>query len=224
MKPVTSLYLAIIVLALTIPSGAAENPGPGRLLFDSSVTTGTDNWSFADPAAWKTGMEEENGLVLRLEGASAYQPKVRSPLNIAWLAEPQPSSFILEVEAKSTSREYPHRDLCFFFGRRSDTEFYYVHIATASDPHANSIFLVDSADRISIAGKRTDGTKWTDGKFHKVRIERNSVSGRILVFFDDMRTPIMEASDTTFSTGNIGLGSFDDVGEFRNLKIYELPE
>ena len=155
-----------------------------------------------------------------MEGASKYEPRVRSPFNIAWLENLEVSSFVMEVEARSTSREYGHRDLCFFFGKQSESEFYYVHIATAADPHANSIFLVNNEPRISIAEKRTEGTQWIDGKFHKIRIERTAVDGKILVYFDDMETPIMEASDRTFLAGSVGLGSFDDVGEFRNLKIY----
>jgi hypothetical protein len=128
------------------------------------------------------------------------------------------------VETMSTSREYGHRDLCFFFGKKSDTEFYYVHIATEADPHANSIFLVNNEPRVSIAEKRTDGTKWKDGTFHKVRIERSTRSGKILVYFDDMDNPIMEASDRTFLSGSIGLGSFDDTGQFRNLKIFRVED
>jgi hypothetical protein len=39
------------------------------------------------------------------------------------------------------------------------------------------------------------------------------------VFFDDMSSPAMEASDRTFASGRIGIGSFDDVGMFDNVVI-----
>jgi len=202
----------------------AESNNSCQLVFDSSQSAETANWVFTDAAAWTVRQDENHGQVLALEKESEYEPLVRSPLNIAWLNNIQVSNFIFEVEAMSTSREYGHRDLCFFFGKQSDTEFYYVHIATASDPHANSIFLVNNEPRISIAEKRTEGTKWENGKFHSIRIERSAASGKILVFFDDMENPIMEAVDKTFNAGFMGLGSFDDVGEFRNLKVYKVME
>ncbi|MEL6923922.1 MAG: hypothetical protein AAFO94_07730, partial [Bacteroidota bacterium] len=51
-------------------------------------------------------------------------------------------------------------------------------------------------------------------------IEREVDSGAIRVFFDDMSTPIMEATDTHFDAGHIGFGSFDDTGRFDNIKIW----
>ena len=210
-----AVWLSILFFTL-LNLSAEDSSLP--LVFDSS--TGTGAWEFTDSRAWKVEKSAGSGPILALEGASEYEPEVRSPLNIAWLKNLEVSDFVLEVEARSTSREYGHRDLCFFFGKQSVNEFYYVHIATAADPHANSIFLVNNEPRVSIAGKRTDGTQWIDGKFHRVRIERDTADGRILVYFDDMETPIMEAHDRTFTSGQVGLGSFDDVGEFRNLKIY----
>lgn len=216
--------LMFALLAAVYGNAADENEPDKELVFDSSVSAAEGTWEFTDKSAWKVRSDPEYGQILVLSGASRYEPEVRSPLNIAWLKDLRLSDFVLEVEAMSTSREYGHRDLCFFFGKQSGTEFYYAHIATAADPHANSIFLVDNKDRVSIAEKRTAGTRWVNGKFHKIRIERQSGSGKILVYFDDMNTPIMEATDTSFSSGTIGLGSFDDVGEFRNLKIWKIEK
>ena len=42
----------------------------------------------------------------------------------------------------------------------------------------------------------------------------------IRIYFDDMTTPIMEASDTHFDNGRIGFGSFDDTGQFDEIKIW----
>ena len=93
------------------------------------------------------------------------------------------------------------------------SHFYYVHLANQADEHANSIFIVDGKPRVSIAEKRTKGTKWDDG-WHDVRIKRDPESGLIEVYFDDMTHPVMSAHDKTFSKGRIGLGTFDDTGMF----------
>jgi hypothetical protein len=125
----------------------------------------------------------------------------------------------MDLEVRSTTRDYGHRDLCLFFGHQDPSHFYYVHLGKEADPHAHSIFLVDGEPRVSIAKERTEGTPWTD-EWHHVRLVRNVVEGTIAVYFDDMETPIMTTEDKTFGTGRIGVGSFDDSGQFRNIRIW----
>ena len=40
------------------------------------------------------------------------------------------------------------------------------------------------------------------------------------IFPDDMTTPVQTANDKTFGLGYVGVGSFDDLGMVRNIKIY----
>ena len=49
---------------------------------------------------------------------------------------------------------------------------------------------------------------------------RDVDSGKIDVFFDDMETPVMTAVDKTFTWGQVGIGSFDDTGNFDNVLVY----
>ena len=129
------------------------------------------------------------------------------------------TDFVLDVDARQTGREYGHRDLCFFFGYQDPSHFYYVHLATKADDHANSIFLVNGAPRVSIAQKRTNGTDWKEG-YHHIRIARDTEAGTIKVYFNNMDEPVMETIDKTFLNGTIGVGSFDDTGNFDNFKIH----
>jgi hypothetical protein len=41
----------------------------------------------------------------------------------------------------------------------------------------------------------------------------------IEVYFDDFDFPIIKAVDKTFLFGRIGVGSFDDIGGFDNIKV-----
>lgn len=189
-------------------------------VYETHFAEGHEGWEFTDPSVWE--LVDENGLTyLHLKADTrVYDPPVRSPRNIAWLTKPTVGSFVMDVQARYTGREYGHADLCFFFGKQDASHFYYVHIATEADPHANSIFLVNGEPRVSIAEERTDGTDWTDG-WHNIRIVRDIDSGLIEVYFDDMDTPIMRATDTTHGAGQVGLGSFDDQGHFTNFRLYE---
>ena len=45
-------------------------------------------------------------------------------------------------------------------------------------------------------------------------------SGEIAVYFDDMDRPVMTAIDKTFAWGQVGIGSFDDTGNFDDVRVY----
>ena len=78
--------------------------------------------------------------------------------------------------------------------------------------------ILNGKPRTKISTKTTPGTNW-DEKWHRVRIIRQPADGTIQVYFDDMKTPIMTASDKTFASGRVGLGSFDDTTDWRNFKL-----
>jgi hypothetical protein len=59
----------------------------------------------------------------------------------------------------------------------------------------------------------------TDFAWHRVRVQRNGLTGSIAVYLDGFRTPALQATDTTIVRGRVGLGSFDDTGEFRHIVI-----
>lgn len=209
-----------LLLAAFIPAAAiAEKDGNATmpLLFESDFSGDLAAWTMTDPEAWTIIQEEGDGK-LALVAQSKYEPPVRSPLNIARVTDLEVTDFVLDVEAKQTGREYGHRDLCFFFGYQDPAHFYYVHLASVADDHANSIFLVNGEPRVSIAQKRTTGTDWADG-YHRIRIARDTKAGTIKVYFNNMDEPVMETVDTTFLHGGIGLGSFDDTGHFDNVEI-----
>ena len=94
------------------------------------------------------------------------------------------------------------------------------HIATATDPRAHNIFIVDRKDRTKISLSTTQGVDWGQNVWRKIRIERDSKAGTIKVYYDDMTTPIMTASDTTFKAGWVGFGSFDDTGRIDDVKLW----
>ncbi len=171
-----------------------------------------------DPKAWKL-TQHDHGLALHQSTQSDYKPPVRSPLNLALIADKVFGDFTLEADILSTGREVPHRDLCLFFGMQDPAQFYYIHIASKGDAVAQNIHIVNNAPRVKITSKRTDGVEWGDA-WHRIRLERTTADGLIRLFLNDMDNPIMEAKDTTFSSGYIGLGSFDDTGLFDNIKIW----
>ena len=200
-------------LVLVTLAGCNGPGGKMSVVFEADFEDGSLNaWQATDPAAWRIE-DARGGKVLALHKQSDYKPEVRSPVNINLIKDVVVGSFELELQMHSTTRDYGHRDMCLFFGHQDPSHFYYVHIANQSDPHANSIFIVNGEPRISIAKTRTEGTKW-DENWHAVRLVRDVEEGTIEVFFDDAAEPIMTAVDHNFKWGKVGVGSFDDTGQF----------
>lgn len=200
-------------LVLVTLAGCNGLGGKMPVVFEADFEDGSLNaWQATDPAAWRIE-DARGGKVLALHKQSDYKPEVRSPVNINLIKDVVVGSFELELQMHSTTRDYGHRDMCLFFGHQDPSHFYYVHIANQSDPHANSIFIVNGEPRISIAKTRTEGTKW-DENWHAVRLVRDVEEGTIEVFFDDAAEPIMTAVDHNFKWGKVGVGSFDDTGQF----------
>lgn len=190
------------------------------LVFEETFENGADHWQPTDAEAWKlVDGREGHGKAYSLFQQSKYKPPHRSPFNIALLKDVSVTDFRLEADVLSTAREYPHRSMTMIFGYQDPAHFYYVHFGKATDDHANQIFIVNDAPRIKISTKTTSGTNWDD-KWHHVKIERNVAAGDIKIYFDDMKTPVMEAVDKTFTWGKIGLGSFDDVGNYDDVKLW----
>ena len=221
MNHVTSFHCAIAISMIALTSFAADVP-PGYKLayeqkFDSAAAM--QDFRFTDPAAWS--FAQTNSIsALALVQQSKYTPVVRSPVNIALIADKVFGDFVLEVDLIQTGKEYGHRDMCLFFGFQSPTNFYYTHIATAADANAHNVFIVNNAPRKNFAMETTKGVNWGLGVWHKVRLERSVSTGSIKVYFDDLKEPIMNAEDKTFGAGQIGFGSFDDTGMVDNIRIW----
>ena len=200
---------------------AADTPAQPRwpLVYADDFESGkADYWQPTDAKAWKV-TEQDGNHFYSLFAKSQYKPPVRSPYNVSLLKNFVVGSFQLDVLVRSTCRDYPHRDVCVFFGYQDPSHFYYVHIAKRADHHANNIFIVNGAPRKAIAARTTKGTEWDD-QWHQVRILRDVTSGKIEVYFDDMSKPIMTATDKTFTWGQVGLGSFDDTADFDEFHLY----
>ena len=172
-----------------------------------------------DPAAWEIVGQGENHVFALTVRKSDYTPEVRSPHNVALVKDLELAETVIDVDLQSTITDYDHRDLCLFFNYQDPSHFYYVHLGKRADPHANQIFVVDGAPRRAISATTTGGTPWDD-EWHHARVVRFPDSGLIHVYFDDMTTPAMTATDTTFESGRVGVGSFDDSGCFDNLAVY----
>ncbi|MFI5487881.1 PQQ-dependent sugar dehydrogenase [Micromonospora echinaurantiaca] len=201
---------------------AAGDVGDTRL----RRTAGAHNWAPVTPSKWQFTRDE---VILAEAGVS--RPGPRRPFEYAVLtAGPAWSSVEIEARVRlDTPVEITNRDVIIVFGWRSDTEFYYAHLSTDHTiyPH-NGIFKVDNADRERIdhqwnGRSRGANPAITDADWHKVRVKHLPATGEIAVYVDGHKDPLMTAKDTTFGSGRVGFGSFDNVGRLRHLTVTGTP-
>jgi hypothetical protein len=206
---------ACTAMALCLVGAAfgAELP----LLVSEDFEQGSARWQPSDPQAWKV-IETPRGKVYSLFQQSHYKPPYRSPVNFALLKDVVVGDFALAADVQSTVKDYDHRDMVLVFGYQDPAHYYYVHFGKKADEHANQIFIANGAPRAKISTRSTPGTPWDDA-WHKVKIVRTVAAGNIEVYFDDLENPAMTATDKTFAWGQVGLGSFDDLGNYDNVVL-----
>lgn len=199
-----------------------SGPGSASCAFGDTVVTDVldaEDWAPVTPDKWEFPGDE----VILAEAGEA-RPGARRPFEYAVLtAGPEFGSVQIDAEVRlDTPVTVSNRDVIIVFGYRSDTELYYAHLSQDNTiyPH-NGIFVVNNADRLRI-DDQWDGTVGappavTDEEFHAVRVTHCAETGEIAVYVDGAETPLMTATDSTFDSGRIGFGSFDNVGRLRAL-------
>jgi hypothetical protein len=205
-------------------SGLAATAADLPLLILDDFEQGRERWRTTDPdpanGVWKLiEVGKPGNHALRVTGTSKYQPPFRSPHSIALVKDLVVGDFELSVRVQETNvNAGPHRDLCIFWGYQDPSHFYYVHLGAKADPHACQIFIVNDAARTMITTDKATGTPWSEG-WHTVKVMRNAADGAMKVYFDDMDKPLMTANDKTFTWGQVGLGTFDDHGNFDDFEL-----
>ncbi len=211
------VFAVMSIAGLSSTALAADAP----LVVRDDFENGVGRWQPMDAQSWKI-LSTPRGNVYSLFQQSAYKPPYRSPVNIALFKDVVVGDFVLEIDLQSTVKDYDHRSMVLVFGYQDPAHFYYVHFGKKTDNHANQVFIVNGDARTKISTETTAGTAWDDA-WHKVKIDRDVSNGDTEIFFDNMKRPVMEAVDDTFTWGQIGIGAFDDLGNFDNLTLRGKP-
>jgi hypothetical protein len=179
-----------------------------------SGSRGFVDWDLEGNGTWRLTAD-----ALVLHEAGVPSGPIRKPGAMAILKSAPVGDFTLEVDVRSTApADLVVRDVLLIFGYQSPTRFYYVHLSARTDNVHNGIFLVHDADRRRL-DPPTSRAPLTDQAWHRVRLVRQTAAGDIRVFFDDETVPVLSASDRTIVSGRVGVGSFDETAEFRNLEV-----
>jgi hypothetical protein len=209
----TAASACVLVAGLAVASRA--RPVSRSLNFRDNFEQGKlDAWEFPFPEDWQILAEGPNHYLHMVRSRPPGVP--RRPLQFALLKGPKGGSFTFQ-----TSLRREHRSLIMVFNYVDAMHFYYAHFSVdtgTKQPVHNGIFIVNGEPRKRIAGlEAASALPTTD--WHTARIARDVSSGLIEVFIDGSKTPLFSVKDRTFTCGRVGIGSFDETGDFDNVEL-----
>ena len=173
-----------------------------------------DAWQLPYPEDWAI-LEENRSHYLHMK--RSREPGVpRRPLQYAMLKEVRVGSFDLKARVRRAGGS-----MIIVFNYVDTLHFYYTHLSVdpgSKEPVHNGIFLVNNGPRVRIAGAEAVPAL-PDTSWHQIKVVRDVASGRIEVSSDVQRQPRFTIVDRTFTCGQIGIGSFDETGDFDDVDL-----
>jgi hypothetical protein len=171
-------------------------------------------WQMPFPQDWEI-LQQGNLHYLHMK--RPRDPGVpRRPLQFARLKGVKVGSFTLDVNVRRIGHS-----MIVVFNYVDTLHFYYVHLSENTGKQIsvhNGIFIVNGKPRYRIAGLDA-APALPDRSWHHVRIVRNVRTGSIQVFLDKETKPRFSVIDHTFTCGQVGLGSFDETGDFARFRL-----
>lgn len=212
-----TLALGPLAVAATATAGGDAGPTYHRVVAPATP----QHW---DPLTDELWDFRGNQLVLTRPGANPNDG-VRRPFEYAIVTKgPELADVSIRAEVRlDESVAVSNRDVVIVWSYQGPKRFYYAHLSQDNTiyPH-NGIFVVDNADRRRIDDQWTGSIgappAVTDAEWHDVRVDHDAATGEIEVYVDGSDEPLMTATDTTFSGGRVGFGSFDNFGRARHFR------
>jgi hypothetical protein len=176
-------------------------------------------WTVPDPADWKIANEE--GIpVLTLVTAKGPVGAPRRPFQFALTDVPRYDRLIVEADVKALKRS-----ILIVFAYRDAAHFNYAHLSTdtaVAQPVHNGIFHVYGGERVRISPDLGPASFSSAGTWHRVKLTHTASTGAVAVTVDDRSIPSLDAVDLSLGAGKLGIGSFDETGSFKNVRITTL--
>jgi len=205
----------MVIVASAFALAATAGPVLRSLQFRDDFEGGALSvWQFPYPEDWTILSEGANHYLHMLRNREPGVP--RRPLQFARLARAKVGSFDFQARVRREGTS-----MIVVFNYADTLHFYYAHLSSdygTKEPVHNGLFIVNGEPRRRIAGTEAQPAL-PDRAWHTVRIRRDVPSGKIEVFMDNDREPRFQVVDHTFNCGEVGMGSFDETGDFDDIRL-----
>ena len=193
------------------------------LLVSASALLGADqlhvfdkSWDVVNASDWRVG-QESGSPMLSLVTARDPLPGPRRPIQFA-IAETAPFRKVkIEVDVRPQQSS-----LMLVFAYLDPAHFDYAHLSVdtaTKQSHHNGIFHVYEGERVRISSQSGPAAFPATKRWYPVVLEWNGATGEVRVTVDSHPIPALHAVDLSLTSGRVGVGSFDETADFRNLKI-----
>jgi hypothetical protein len=170
------------------------------------------HWTVGQASDWSV----EDGVLKLLVPGEPPPGTPRRPQKIALADTPSFRRVTVEAEVRRNKKS-----LIIVYAWQNDSHYNYAHIssdtAATTNVH-NGMFHVFGGERVRISPLDGEASLPTQ-EWTPVRLVFDGDSGRCYVEVNRKRNPSLEAVDLSLRYGRVGLGSFNETGDFRRVRI-----
>ncbi len=173
-------------------------------------------WSVINASDWK--IENLEGLsVMQLLNPRGPLPGPRRPVQFALAQTGAFSRVRIEMDMRPRGRS-----LIIVFAFKDEAHFDYAHLSIDTgeqQPVHNGIFHVYGGERVRISSPAGPPAFQQTNRWYHVIFDHDGRSGDVHISVNGRAVPALHAVDLSLAVGKVGVGSFDEVGDFRDVKL-----
>jgi GFO/IDH/MocA oxidoreductase family protein len=174
-------------------------------------------WAVPDAADWKIDNDGGSRTLHLLTGKDPSPTGPRRPFQFALADTPPFSKVTIEADARPLKRS-----LMIVFAYRDAAHFDYVHFSTdtgTKQPVHNGVFHVFGGERVRISALEGPPAFPASDRWYHIRVVWDGTTGSVQGEVDGQPVPSLHAVDLSLHEGKVGIGSFDETGDFKNVSI-----
>jgi hypothetical protein len=191
-----------------------------RLFSASTLNVFGREWSVPEISDWKV-IEENGTQVLQLVQHRGPLPGPRRPIQFALAVSPEFERVSVQADVQPLGKS-----LIIVFAYRDPAHFNYAHLSVDTgirEPVHNGVFHVFGGERVRISNQAGPAAFSEVNRWYHVVLNHDGKSGVVRVTVDGHPIPALYAVDLSLTAGKIGVGSFDETGDFKNVKLEGVP-
>lgn len=182
------------------------------LLAADSIGVFGEKWDVQSASDWVVG----NNLLQLKVSAEPPAGQPRRPMKYALLESKPYSKVTVEADVKRNGRS-----VIIVYAYQDAAHYDYAHISVdtaASQNVHNGMFHIFGGERVRISSLEGPGSLPTQD-WTPVKLVFDGETGHCYVEVNGKRNPSLDAVDLSLRWGRVGIGSFDETGDFRNVKV-----
>lgn len=197
--------MALLILACTLARAADQIQAFGH------------QWLVPNATEWRLDTEKGEPVLHLLVGHDPPSTGPRRPFQFAIADAPEYQNVTVEGDLRPGVRS-----MMIVFAYHDAAHFDYAHLSTdsaAKQPVHNGVFHVYGGERVRISAEAGPAAFSEINQWHHVVLNYSAKSGEVNVSVDGNPIPALHAVDLSLGPGKVGIGSFDETGDFKNIKI-----